>query len=46
MMVVGPCGTYRQDRIEYRDLVGKHEREVPLEDLGLGGSIILKCIQK
>jgi hypothetical protein len=40
----GACGTYGAKRNAYRILVGKHEGKNHLEDLGVDGNIILKCI--
>jgi hypothetical protein len=33
----GACCTYRKNRNKYKVLVGKPERETPLENLGLVG---------
>jgi hypothetical protein len=38
------CSKYAERRSPYRVLVGKPEGRRPLEDPGVGGRVILKCI--
>jgi hypothetical protein len=39
------CSTHGEKRNPYRILMGKPEVKRPLEDLDVGGRIILKCIR-
>ena len=45
-MIGGACRKYGREKWCVQDLFGKHKRRNYLEDLGVNGRIILKCIFK